>query len=181
MIPAQPVTAALLHEVMPNLPELKEADYLPYLNAAMVEGDITTPARVAAFLAQLAYESNELRQWQESGDGHQYEGRAMLGNTHPGDGARYKGRGPIQLTGRANYRDASRALGVDLINHPERAEWIDTGFRVAVWFWRTHGLNAKADVGDFVGITRAINGGLNGQEQRLAYYQKAQAALVETA
>ena len=172
-----PVTVEQLREVMPHLPELKAEDYLPFLNAAMVEGDITTPKRVAAFLAQLAHESNELRQWSEAGDGHQYEGRAALGNNQPGDGTKFKGRGPIQLTGRDNYAAAGKALHVNLVGNPERAAWIDTGFRAAVWFWTSRGLNAKADAGDFAGITRSINGGLNGQEQRLAYYETAKAAL----
>src|SRR5207342_2210749 len=99
----------------------KARHYLPYLNAAMAEAKINTPARKAAFLAQLAHESGELRYMEEIADGSAYEGRRDLGNTHPGDGRRFKGRGPIQLTGRANYERFGELLGVDLVNDPDQA------------------------------------------------------------
>ncbi|MFL5320255.1 MAG: glycoside hydrolase family 19 protein, partial [Myxococcaceae bacterium] len=129
--------------------------------------------RKAAFLAQLAHESGQLQWWHEFASGAEYEGRRDLGNTHPGDGVRYKGRGPIQLTGRANYRSAGRALHLPLEAHPEMAVKPSVGFRVAVWFWTTHGLNALADKGKFTEITRRINGGFNGLSSRLAYYRRA--------
>ena len=68
----------------------------------MEKYQITTPLRRAAFLAQLAHESGELKYMEEIASGEAYEGRKELGNTAPGDGKRYKGRGPIQLTGRFN-------------------------------------------------------------------------------
>jgi putative chitinase len=167
------LTQPQLRAIMPKLPEAHAAHYLPLLNAAMNEAAITTPRRQAAFLAQLAHESGELRFWEELSDGSAYEGRKDLGNVQPGDGPRYKGRGPIQLTGRNNYRAAGQALGVDLENHPELAKEPAIGFRVATWFWATHGLNALADAGDFREITRRINGGYNGLAQREAYYARA--------
>jgi len=167
------LTLLQLRAIMPRLTEAQSALYLPHLNAAMAAAEIHTSQRRAAFLAQLAHESGELRYWEELADGKAYEGRKSLGNTQPGDGPRYKGRGPIQLTGRANYRAAGQALGIDLENNPERARDVDVGFRVAAWFWGSRGLNPLADAGDFREITRRINGGYNGLPQREAYYARA--------
>lgn len=162
-----------LAKVMPHLHPARAAAMLPYLNAALTEAQIDSPVRVAAFLAQLAHESIELRFFEEIASGAAYEGRRDLGNTQPGDGPRYKGRGPIQLTGRANYRAAGKALGLDLEGNPAAAARLDVGFRTAAWFWRTHGLNALADAWDFDGITRAVNGGTRGAESRRAYFKTA--------
>jgi len=167
------LTLLQLRAIMPRLTEVQASLYLPHLNAAMAAAEIHTPQRRAAFLAQLAHESGELRFWEELADGKAYDGRKALGNTQPGDGPRYKGRGPIQLTGRANYRAAGQALGIDLENQPERARDVDVGFRVAAWFWGSRGLNALADAGDFREITRRINGGYNGLPHREAYYARA--------
>ena len=163
--------------IMPSLTEEEAELYLKYINGAMSEGEINTDARQAAFLAQLAHESGELLFMEELADGSDYEGRSDLGNTQPGDGRRYKGRGPIQLTGRSNYQQASAALGIDLVSNPERAAEPDVGFRIAAWFWSTRDLNTLADQGDFVGITERINGGTNGLSSRQAYYRTAQSVL----
>lgn len=167
------ITADQLRRIMPNLSQADAQRYLPYLNSAMNEAGITTPARRAAFLAQLGHESGGLKYFEEIASGAAYEGRSDLGNTQPGDGRRFKGRGPIQLTGRANYREAGRALGIDLENHPERAADPDVGFRIAAWFWRTRGLNGLADQGNFREITHRINGGYNGLADREAYWARA--------
>jgi putative chitinase len=171
--PETALTREQLRGIMTRLPIARADECLSSLEAAMREADITTPQRQAAFLAQLAHESGELRFFEELASGEAYEGRKDLGNTQPGDGRRYKGRGPIQLTGRANYRAAGRALGLDLEAQPQRAADVDVGFRVAGWFWNTRGLNALADAGDFRELTRRINGGFNGLEQREAYYRRA--------
>ncbi|MBF6327399.1 glycoside hydrolase family 19 protein [Nocardia transvalensis] len=165
--------------IMPELPPDRAQEYLPSLNAAMREGEITTPLRQAAFLAQLAYESCELRYFEELGDDdyfRQYDpGRpnTAAGNTEPGDGPRYHGRGPIQLTGRANYRAAGEALGLDLEGDPALAARPDIGFRIAQWYWTSRTLNALADAGDFAGVTQAVNGGYHGLAAREAYYYRA--------
>ena len=141
----------------------------PLASAAMVEFGITTQARAEMFLAQVLHESGGLNYFEEIASGSEYEGRADLGNTHAGDGPRYKGRGPIQLTGRANYRWAGQQLGVALEQHPEKAAQHALGWRIAGLFWKSHGLNELADRGDFVGITKRINGGINGLASRRAY------------
>jgi len=175
--PGRGVTAAQLRQIMPNLSQAKAEQYLPHINRAMAEAGINTPKRQAAFLAQLGHESGGLRYMEEIASGAAYEGRRDLGNTQPGDGTRFKGRGPIQLTGRANYRAAGRALGIDLENNPRRAAEPDVGFRTAAWFWNSRNLNNLADQGDFRGITRRVNGGYNGLADREAYYRRALNAL----
>lgn len=127
-----------------------------------------TALRFAHFFAQLGHESGGFRYMEEIASGQAYEGRASLGNTQPGDGKRYKGRGPIQLTGRANYREYGRRLGVDLENHPEIAAIPSFGMLTACTYWDVHGLNALADGDDVTAITRKINGGVNGLEDRKA-------------
>jgi putative chitinase len=162
---------------MPRVPQQHADQYLKLLNAAMKEWALDTRPRQAAFLAQLAHESGELRYMEEIASGEAYEGRKDLGNTEPGDGKRYKGRGPIQLTGRANYRRAGQALAQDLEGMPELAVRPEIGFRIAGWFWKTRGLNELADKGDFREITRRINGGFRGLEDRQRYFERARQAL----
>lgn len=166
-----------LQRIMPNLSRDKAEAYLPHLNRAMAEANINTPQRQSAFLAQLAHESGQLQYMEEIASGAAYEGRSDLGNTQPGDGTRFKGRGPIQLTGRANYAAASRDLGIDLVNNPERAADPDVAFRIATWYWGSRDLNQYADAGNFSAITYRINGGYNGAADRNQYYQRAQSVL----
>jgi len=171
------VTDDELRQIMPNCPAARRQDYLPFIQQAMEEFDITTYLREAAFLAQLAHESGELRYMEEIASGAAYEGRKDLGNTQPGDGVRYKGRGPIQLTGRANYKKYGDLLGVDLIDNPTAAATPQVGFRIAGEFWQLNGLNELADQQRFETITRRINGGLNGQPDQLKYYNRAKQVL----
>lgn len=153
------------------------------LNTAMDRYEITTPERQAAFLAQVGHESGRLvfvREiwspaqcpWQAK-----YEGRLDLGNTQLGDGARFKGRGLIQITGRANYRACGASLELALEETPELLEQPGYAALSAAWFWNTHGCNALADAGDFEHITRKINGGLNGEADRLVLWATAKNAM----
>jgi putative chitinase len=147
------------------------------LNDAMDEFTITTPARRAAFLAQVSHESAELRYTLELASGDAYEDRADLGNTEPGDGRRYKGRGLIQLTGRANMATCGAALGLDLIAHPELLEAPAGAARSAAWFWQSKGCNELADADRFGTITRTVNGGYNGLDERLRYWIRGRKAV----
>jgi putative chitinase len=155
--------------------------WLPYIESAMDEFYIDLPARKAAFLAQIGHESGGLRYtieiWGPTPAQSRYEGRKDLGNTEPGDGFRYRGRGLIQTTGRNNYFRTGQALGVDLIDKPELLSTADLAARSAGWFWRINDLNKLADEGDFVKITKRINGGTNGLDDRLALYEAAKTAL----
>lgn len=175
-----PLTLVQLRTVYPRLTEAEASKYLRPLNSAMHQGGITTPARMAAFLAQVGHESGQLRYFEELASGQAYEGRTDLGNTQPGDGVRFKGRGPIQLTGRSNYRAAGAALGLNLENNPTRAADVDVGFRTAVWFWNSRSLSALADEGTleaFREITRRINGGQNGAADRESLWARAKKVL----
>ena len=168
------MNAQTLVRAMPGLDKAKAEAVLPHLHAAMARGEIVTLRRAQYFLAQVGHESVSLRFFEEIADGSAYEGRHDLGNTQPGDGRRFKGRGPIQLTGRANYTNFGKWLGKgDLFTRePELVSRYDYGFLATVFYWSTpHGprrarLNVYCDAGDFEGLTRAINGGLNGFEDR---------------
>ena len=182
------LTDPQLQQIMPNLAQAKRALYLPALNQAMAACGVNTLLRTAAFAAQLAHESGEFR-WMEEIWGPTaaqlgYEPpsakAARLGNTQPGDGMRFKGRGPIQITGRFNYKKYGDLLGVDLTTGPERAAAPDVAFLTAGLFWKTNGLNELADGQQFVTITRRINGGENGLADRQKYYERAKAVLGAT-
>lgn len=149
-----------------------------HLNAAMRSYGISeTPLREAAFIAQIAHESGSFRYTQEIASGEAYEGRTDLGNVERGDGVRFKGRGYIQITGRANYKACGEALGLDLIEHPELLETTANACRSAAWFWYMKGLNELADKGDFLAITKRINGGTNGWKERMAFFDRAKQVL----
>lgn len=179
------LTLDQLRQIMPYAGKRAEV-FLDPLNRAMVEFEINTPMRQAAFLAQLAHESGSLRYGRELASGEAYDtGRlaARLGNTPEadGDGQRYKGRGLIQVTGTDNYRACSAALfgdGQHLLDHPELLEQPDLAARSAGWFWQSNGLNELADADEFRQITRRINGGYNGMDDRLAYYDRAKGVLL---
>jgi putative chitinase len=156
--------------------------FLPYLEDTMHEFEINTKPRIAAFLAQIGHESGGLHWlvelWGPTDAQRRYEMRYDLGNIAPGDGYKFRGRGLIQITGRANYRDAGLALGVDLEYHPELLGEPALASRSAGWYWGSRKLNALADAGEFEKITRKVNGGLNGYPERLGLYEAAKRTLV---
>lgn len=106
---------------------------------------------------------------------------ARLGNDKPGDGALYKGRGYIQLTGRSNYRQAGKALGLELERNPSEAATPSVACRIAGWYWRTRKLNSFTNVDsedNFKKVTRGINGGERGLADRQKYYIQAKFVLM---
>jgi putative chitinase len=165
----------------------RAATWAAPLSEAMDAWGINTPARQAAFLAQIAHESGRLvyvrELWGPTPTQTRYEGRHDLGNLQPGDGFKYRGRGLIQVTGRANYIDARDGMRQhmpdvpDFEAEPELLEQPKWAAHSAAHYWWTKGLNILADAGSFEAITRRINGGLNGQADRLALWGDAQAAL----
>jgi putative chitinase len=159
----------------------RAVEHLPHLLSAMAEFDINTPERQAAFLAQIGHESGGLHWkvelWGPTPAQERYEGRRDLGNTDPGDGYKFRGRGLIQTTGRNNYTRTSKALGVDLLKNPELLGQSPLAERSAAWFWKEHGLNEIADTGDFRRITKLINGGYNGYDDRVAKWETAKEVL----
>lgn len=201
------ITGTELRAIVPTLSVSKVSEYIPALNGAMQEFSINTPLRQCAFIAQTAHESAGYSAFVENLNysakalvatwpsrftaetaaayarkpekiaNRAYANRLGNGNESSGDGWRYRGRGVIQITGRSNYQACGTALGLDLLTLPELLEGIPAAFRSAAWFWNSKSLNTLADAGDFVGITKRINGGTNGLEDRLAYYGKAKTAL----
>lgn len=177
-----------------------------HLAAACGERDISTPERIAAFLAQLAHESGGFARTEEF---LAYSAERLLqvfpsrvteaqavrladqgpraianhvyaranGNRGGDDGWNYRGRGLIQLTGRGNYREAGAAIGRDLEREPELAARENVAAAVAAWFWRSRGCNELADANAFTTITRRINGGTNGLADRKHWWRRFRRAL----
>ena len=182
--PGQTLTGAMLQEVVPSLPPARAAELATALDGAMKKANITTPRERAAFVAQCAHESGGFKWFRELGNDSyftKYDNRKDLGNRGPPDGVTFKGRGPLQITGRANYTAFSQWYtgSDDLVQHPEKLETPEYGFAAAAWFWSTHGLNRPAQANDFGAVTRAINGGMNGEQDRLALYTRALGAFAE--
>lgn len=170
------MTPAELLAVMPAAGTRAQL-YADHLTAAMAEFKVQGAVRQAAFLAQTAHESGSLRYVREIADGSAYEGRADLGNTQPGDGPRFKGRGLLQITGRANYARCGAALNMDLIDNPSLLEAPAAACRASAWWWREHGCNELADQDLFGSLTRKINGGYNGLDDRIKHWIRARRVL----
>ncbi|ROM24641.1 glycoside hydrolase family 19 protein [Pseudomonas protegens] len=177
-----PITEQQLLKILPNA-RRQAGVFVPALNAAMSKYGIITRLRIAAFIAQIGHESGQLQYVRELGSD-QYLSKydtgplaKRLGNTPEadGDGQKYRGRGLIQVTGRANYEACSEALFSDarLLNTPELLETPVYAALSAGWFWQRAALNSLADKGDFLTITKRINGGTNGLAVREALYQSA--------
>jgi putative chitinase len=147
------------------------------LQATLESYEINTPLRIAHFLGQICEESAGLRTTEEFASGDAYEGRPDLGNTQPGDGRRFKGRGLLQLTGRANYKNLGRILDVDLENNPELAAQPALSLRIACEYWKSRNINRACDQDDLITVTKLINGGLNGLEERRLFTSNAKKAI----
>ena len=179
------LTDIQLGQIMRNAAPAKRQRFLQPLNDAMLQHDIGSLLRTAAFIAQLAHESGEFRfmeeLWGPTAAQNRYEPPSdlakRLGNTQAGDGKRFKGRGPIQITGRFNYKKYGDLMAIDLIADPERAATPEVGFATAGLFWQRNGLNELADAGNFKEITRRINGGQNGAAERERFFELAKQVL----
>ncbi len=164
--------------VMPRAVPAKINLYYDPLVIGMKKYAITSNLRMAHFISQLAHETASFRYAEEIADGSAYEGRKDLGNSQPGDGKRFKGRGLIQLTGRANYAAYSKDSGVDYVAKPQLvASDPIVAVDVACWYWHKRGINKLADKDDVKAVTRAINGGYNGLDDRIEYLVRAKAVL----
>ena len=206
------LTEQQLLRIFPNA-RLVAGVFVAALQRAMDEREIDTPARRAAFLAQVGHESSQLTRLVENlnysaqglaatwpsrylgPDGqpnalalrlarnpqaiadNAYASRNGNGDEASGDGWRYRGRGLLQITGRANYRAAGAGLGQPLEQEPELLEQPEWAVISAAWWWASHDLNELADRGEFAAITRRINGGTNGQAERLALWERVKAVL----
>jgi len=141
--------------------------------------EINTPLRECHFLAQVLHESGCFLYFEEIASGKAYEGRKDLGNTHVGDGVLFKGRAFIQITGRANYEAISKDLDIDFISNPKLLASDKYAFLASGWFWNRAKLNVLADLDNFEKITRKINGGINGIEDRKKWLKICKEILME--
>ena len=177
------------------------------LSLILPDYEINTVLRVAAFLSQCAHESANFtalkenlnytaaslcRVWpsrftpdmadqyahnQEKIANRAYADRMGNGNEASGDGWRYAGKGLIQLTGKDNYTRFAESIETPVEQLPEYLATFEGAVQSACWFWEVNNLNRFADVGDVLGLTRAINGGENGLEERTHNYQHAMRVL----
>ena len=174
-----------LKTIMPQMPAERRTRFLPAINQTLQVYSINTPRRAAAFLGQVAHESGQFRYmeelWGPTAQQKRYEPPTdlarQLGNVQPGDGSRYRGRGPIQITGRANYQRYGKLLQLDLVAQPDLAATPAVGLSIAGLYWSSLGLNALAEKLDDREITRRINGGFNGLAERVALSERARAVL----
>jgi putative chitinase len=164
-------------EIAPYAKEWVVAGLVDAMPAVIERAKLKTPLRLAHFLAQLAHESAGFKTTEEYASGAAYEGRRDLGNTQPGDGRRFKGRGLIQVTGRHNYRRMSRALGQDFEANPELLRRFPAAAITGAIFWDDHRLNDYADADNILTVTRRINGGTNGLDDRRLYLARAKKVL----
>jgi len=139
-----------------------------------------------AFLSQCAHETMDFKHMKEIGgklDFKKYDPRfaprkaKILGNTKAGDGAKYKGRGYIQITGKYNYEQAGKALGLDLVNKPELVEKPEVAAKVAVWYWKTRVASKVDSFKDTTAVTKTINPGMKHLDQRKDKQQAFQVAM----
>lgn len=162
------ITKEILKKIAPNANDKIISDLEHYFDEYLQKYNINTYLRVCHFLAQCAHESANFRTLEEYASGSAYEGRKDLGNVNPGDGKRYKGRGIIQLTGRANYRTYGQRLGIPLEDQPLLALDPKVSVQTACEYWNSKKLSEFADKDDLLTITKRINGGTNGLEDRKA-------------
>ncbi|MFU2327489.1 glycoside hydrolase family 19 protein [Pseudomonas sp. NFX98] len=183
-----PLTELQLQQILPDARSFAGV-FVSAINNAMAHRNINTAKRMAAFLAQVGHESGQLQYVRELGSA-QYLSKydtgtlaTRLGNTPEpdGDGQRFRGRGLIQITGRNNYRQCSVGLFGDdrLLASPELLEQPQWAAESAAWFWEQNGLNELADRDQFNSITRRINGGLNGLQDRLQLWARARAVICQ--
>jgi len=171
------------------------------LNEVFEKYEINTPERQAGFVGQCMHESNNFKTleenlnysakglmatWPSRFDAAEaarcerkpeliankvYAGR--MGNTEDGEGWKFRGRGLKQLTGKENYTNCGAGLGIDLVANPDLLLTPKYAALSAAWFWNKKGLNALADAGDIDQMTKRINGGLIGIDERKAKIAKA--------
>lgn len=202
------VTVEQLQRIFPKARRANLEAFCGEINEAMIEFEIDTPVRQAAFLAQCAHESGSFSAVREnlnySAKGlmgiwpkrfpslaaaqpyHRnpqkiankvYANRMGNGSEASGEGWAYRGRGLIQLTGKTNYVACSQGIEYDVVADPDYLETTEGAARSAAWFWWSRGLNAQADANDIRTMTKKINGGYIGLEERAHYFEAAKHVL----
>ena len=195
------ITQQQLSAMLPGNPYIEH--WCEALNKILPDYDISTPARMAAFIAQTAHESGGYtalhenlnyqaaslcRVWPShfnAGNADQYahnperianraySGRMGNGDEASGDGWRFCGRGLIQLTGKSNYQAFADSVQMSIDDVPAYLQTFEGAIQSACFFWENTNLNAVADTGDIEHMTKIINGGTLGLEDRTARYNHA--------
>jgi len=190
-----------LSQIIPGNPYIEH--WYKALSEALPDYDINSPQRVASFLAQCGHESGGftaikenlnykaeslVRVWpkyfnasnandyahnQEKIANRAYANRMGNGDEASGDGYRFCGRGLIQLTGRSNYQAFADSIQEDINNLPDYLATFEGCVQSACWFWEANNLNQYADNYDLLTMTKKINGGTLGLDDRTARYKKA--------
>jgi putative chitinase len=195
-------TKEQLKEMIPKNPYVDQ--WFEAIYEILPEYEITTPQRVAAFLAQCAHESGgfvflkenlnykaaSLRRvfpkyFPDDAIAAQYAGKGEMianrvyanrmgnGPEESGDGFRYCGRGLIQLTGKNNYTFFAGSLDIPVEEASEYLQTFEGAVQSACFFWEQNKLNQWADAGDILTLTKRINGGTIGLEDRIKHYEHA--------
>ena len=191
-----------LQQILPGNPYLEH--WCEALNKILPDYDISTPQRVAAFVAQAAHESggftalhenlnyrpetlrkvfpkyfptddlaNQYAHNPEMIANRVYANRMGNGDEASGDGFRYCGRGLIQLTGKQNYQAFADSIETPVEQVPDFLQTFEGAVQSACWFWENNNLNQYADSGDILTMTKRINGGTIGLEDRQQHYNQA--------
>ncbi len=177
------LTAEVLRRIALATPNAaNSASLIAALDKYSAEIGVDQPHRLAQLVPQVMVESGSLKFnkeiWGPTAAQKRYEGRADLGNTQKGDGSKFRGYGLLQVTGRANVTQFYNWCKRQSMNPPDfiakpdliaTAPWSGVS---ALWYWDMRNLNVLADRGDNENISRKINGGLNGYEERLEYYDR---------
>lgn len=175
------ITQKQLLDAVPGLYKARLDEFVASFNMFHAYFGLNTRDRIIHYLAQVFHESGSLRYVEELSSGAQYEGRKDLGNTQKGDGKRFKGRGFIQLTGRKNYQDFynDEWCSDNIVAYPNLVSNFPLNQMVSMWFWDRNNLNDLADLDNGTNgedivkkITRKVNGGYNGLDERVKFYQK---------
>jgi putative chitinase len=192
------ITLEQLQQILPNNPYVEQ--WHEALTNLLPDYEINTPHRIAAFIAQCSHESGgftalkenlnyraetlrkvfpkyftessaqQFAGQQEAIANRVYANRMGNGPEESGDGYRYCGRGLIQLTGKDNYQNFADSLEMNIEEVPDYLGTFEGALQSACWFWENNNLNQLADSGDFVTMTKRINGGTIGLEDRIARY-----------
>jgi hypothetical protein len=179
------LAAALSFPVQVHVPVANVAENWPLIEGCMADLHMTGERVCIAAAATIRVECPPFKPIIEYGGPRywtqMYEGRIDLGNIEKGDGARYPGRGLIQITGRKNYRNYGKLIGIDLEASPERALEPNVAAMIfATYFYEHHDLEA-ANAGNWLKVRKTVNGGTNGLGTFMSAVARLQSALAPVA